>query len=197
MNRQVERFIKHVKAECKQEGVKCDLRNTRYVKISPSIKASGYFDEEGPVLVCSMKRPDSLEILAHEYGHLTQWREQIPLWKAVGISMPLVDEWLVGKDVPNIKKHIAVCRDLELDNEKRTVKLIKEFDLPVDIDHYIRKANAYVYFYTRMLSTRKWATPQNSPYTNKNIISTMPKAFKKDYSIIPKKIEQVFISENL
>jgi hypothetical protein len=195
MNKNAKDFIKFVKSECKSNGIKCDLRNTKYVKLSGNIKCSGYFDEEGPALVCSMNRPDSLEILAHEFGHFTQWIEQIDLWKAVNTSMPLVDDWLSGEEVPNIKKHLAVCRDLELDNEKRAVKIIKKFDLDIDIDRYIKKANAYIFFYTRLLATRKWCTPKNSPYSNNKIIEVMPTYFRRDYSIIPKKIEIIFIEQ--
>ena len=144
-----------------------------------------------------MNRPDALEILAHEFGHFTQWKENIDLWEAVNVSMPLVDDWLGGKDVPNIKKHLAVCRDLELDNEKRSVKIIKKFGLDIDIDRYIKKANAYVFFYTRLLATRKWATPKNSPYSNQKIIEKMPRYFIKDYATIPKRIEKVFEQEGL
>jgi hypothetical protein len=111
--------------------------------------------------------------------------------------MPLVDAWLEGEEVPNIKKHLAVSRELELDNEKRSVRIIKKFGLDVDIDSYIKKANAYIYFYNRLLATRKWATPNNSPYSNQKIIEKMPRYFKTDYSITPKRIEKVFIQENL
>lgn len=190
-------FIKHVKSECKKHGIKCDLRNTKYVRLSGNIKCSGYFDEDEPALVCSMNRPDALEILVHEFGHFTQWIEQIDIWKKCMISMPLVDEWLSGKEIPDIKKHLAATRELELDNEKRAVKLIKKFNLNIDIDHYIRKANAYVFFYNRLLATRKWPTPNNSPYTNQRIIEKMPRYFKTDYSVTPKRIEKVFIQENL
>jgi hypothetical protein len=113
------------------------------------------------------------------------------------VSMPLVDDWLQGEEVPNIKKHLAVSRELELDNEKRSVRIIKKFDLDVDIDNYVKKANAYVYFYNRLLATRKWPTPKNSPYSNQRIIEKMPRYFKADYSITPKRIEKVFIQENL
>jgi hypothetical protein len=101
------------------------------------------------------------------------------------------------RSVPNIKKHLAVSRELELDNEKRSVRIIKKFGLDVDIDSYIKKANAYIYFYNRLLATRKWATPNNSPYGNQKIIEKMPRYFKADYSITPKRIEKVFIQENL
>jgi hypothetical protein len=197
MNKKAKDFIKYVKSECKKHGIKCDLRRTKYVRLSGNIKCSGYFDEDEPALVCSMNRPDSLEILVHEFGHFTQWLEQIDLWKKCMVSMPLVDEWLGGKDIPNIKKHLGTSRDLELDNEKRAVKLIKKFDLDIDIERYIKKANAYVMFYNRMLATRKWATPNNSPYKNKRLIEAMPAHFRMNYKTIPKRLEKIFIEENI
>lgn len=188
-------FIAFVKAECRKEGVKCDLRNTKHVRISPSIKASGYFDESVPTLVCSMGRKDSIEILVHEYCHLTQWKEQIPLWKKVGASMTAIDDWLSGENVKNIEKHLANSRDLELDNEKRSVKLIKEFDLPINIDNYIRKANSYVHFYNYMLISRRWCSTNNSPYSNKRLIEAMSPKFNMNYKKLPKRIEKIFIEE--
>jgi hypothetical protein len=195
MNINTSRFIAHVKSECEHYHVKCDLRNTTYVKISDSIKASGYFDESVPTLVCSMKRKDAVEILAHEYGHLTQWVDNIPLWKSVNYSMPELDAWLGGKEVPDIEEHIANCRDLELDNEKRSVDIIKKFDLPVDILSYRKKANSYVMFYNYMLISRRWCTPKNSPYSNKKIIAAMPDKFNMNYTKLPKRLEKIFIEE--
>lgn len=188
-------FIAFVKAECRKEGVKCDLRKTKYVKVTNSIKASGYFDETVPTLVCSMGRKDSIEILVHEYCHLTQWREQIPLWKACMKSMGLLDYWLEGNSVVNIKKHIANCRDLELDNEKRSVKLIKEFELPIDIVSYTKKANSYIHFYNYMLISRRWCSTKNSPYSNKKLIEAMSPKFNMNYKKLPKRIEKIFTEE--
>lgn len=188
-------FTAYVKAECRRTGVKCDLRNTSYVKPSPSIKSSGYFDESVPALVCSMGRRDSIEILVHEFAHLTQWVEQIDLWKKSSISMALIDDWLSGIEVPNIAKHIAISRDLELDNEKRSVKIIKEFQLPINIENYIRKANSYVHFYNYMLISRRWCTPQNSPYDNKKLLQAMSPKFNMNYKKLSKKVEKIFIEE--
>lgn len=100
-------FMDHVKSECKRVGIKCDLRPTRYVKIS-NIQCSGYFDAEGKALVCSMNRRDALSILAHEYAHLTQWEEGIDLWDKAGNSMEKIDQWLGGKRVHNMKRHLGV-----------------------------------------------------------------------------------------
>jgi len=190
-------FIAFVKAECRKEGVKCDLRNTYYVKVSDSIQASGYFDESVPILVCSMNRKDSIEILVHEYGHLTQWRENIPLWKKANDANLAIDEWLGGKNIRNIEKHIANARDLELDNEKRSAKLIKEFELPINVENYIKKANSYIHFYNYLLISRKWSNSKNSPYSNKRIMEIMSPKFNMGYKKLSKKIEKIFIEEGI
>jgi len=80
-------FIKYVKSRCKEHGVKCFLSNTKSVKLQEGVRCSGYFDETVPVLASSMNREDWKEILAHEYCHLTQWVEQIPLWVQAETSL--------------------------------------------------------------------------------------------------------------
>ena len=40
------RFVKWVKKQCKENGIKCDLRKVKYLKLSDNIRCSGYFDEE-------------------------------------------------------------------------------------------------------------------------------------------------------
>ena len=184
-------FMDHVKSECKRVGIKCDLRPTRYVKIS-NIQCSGYFDAEGKALVCSMNRPDALSILAHEYAHLTQWEEGIDLWDKAGNSMEKIDQWLGGKRVHNMKRHLGVSRDLELDNERRTAKLIKKWRLSIDLKDYIRKANAYIHFYNWMFHTRKWSSPTNSPYTNADIQAVMSTRFDMNYEELTPRVYEAF-----
>jgi hypothetical protein len=190
-------FIEYVKEECKKYGVKCKLRPVKYVKMDGNVKCSGWFDEEVPELVVAMNRPDWIEILAHEYGHLTQWRENAPIWKEAVKSLPKVWGWLDGENVRNIQKHIGVSRDLELDNEKRAVKIIKKFELKVDLEHYVKKANAYVQFYNWMLITRKWSKPKNSPYKNKNLVEAMSSKFNMRYDTLTPKLEKIFRTENI
>jgi len=190
-------FIQFVKDECKTYGVKCSLRPSKYVKMDGNVKCSGWFDEEVPELVVAMNRPDWIEILAHEYGHLTQWVEQVPIWKKAEVSLGKVWEWLDGKNCRTIEKHIAVARDLELDNEKRAVKIIKKFELKVDLVHYVKKANAYVQFYNWMLVTRKWSKPKNSPYKNKNLVDAMSNKFNMKYDYLTPKLEKIFRTENI
>jgi hypothetical protein len=108
-----------------------------------------------------------------------------------------MNDWLNGVDNSNIDNHIALARDLELDNEKRSVKIIKKFNLPIDIKEYTKRANAYVQFYNYMMITRRWSDPKNSPYTNKKIIEAMPDRFNMDYTVLPKKLLKVFIEEKI
>jgi hypothetical protein len=186
-------LIKFIKGECKKYNINFILKNTKTVKFTDGFRCSGYFDEKN--LVVAKNRPDYIQILVHEYCHLTQWREQIPLWKDCVKSCAKLDEWLSGNSVVGIEKHVANCRDLELDNEKRSVALIKEFELPIDVESYTRKANSYVHFYNYMLMSRRWCSTKNSPYTNKRLIESMSPKFNMNYKKLSKKIEKIFIEE--
>lgn len=191
-------FIKHVKLECKKHNVKCILKNTKTVKLTDdNDRCSGYFDEEN--LVVAMKRPDAIQILVHEYCHLTQWVEQCDLWVASvkNESHDKLYRWLAGEEVKGIEKAISICRDLELDNEKRAVKVIKRFNLPVDIDIYIKKANAYVQYYNYILLSRKWCNPKNTPYKNERLVEAMSTKFNMDYSKLTNKLLKIFEEEKI
>lgn len=198
MTQQELAFVNHVKKECRSRKVKFDLRKrSGYLRLSGNIKCSGYFDGDFKELVVAAKRKDWVEILVHEYGHLTQWAEQCKEWVACGGTIDHVERWLSGERVKHVFNHIRSLRDLELDNEKRSVELIKRFDLPVDTKRYIKKANGYVYFYTWMMKTRRWSGLDNSPYSNENIISAMPEEFQENYENVPDYVAKVFKEEGL
>jgi hypothetical protein len=191
-------FIKYVKQECKTHNIKCILKNTKTVKLTnDNNRCSGYFDEES--LAVAMNHPDALQILVHEYCHLTQWVEQCDVWIASvkNKSHDKLYRWLAGEDIKDIKNAISICRDLELDNEKRATKIIKRFDLPIDISLYIKKANAYVQFYNYLLISRKWCNPKNTPYKNDSLVELMSSKFDMNYNKLTKKLLKAFTEENI
>lgn len=190
-------FIKHVKQECKKHNVKCILKNTKTVKLDGSSRCSGYFDEES--LVVAMNRPDAMQILVHEYGHLTQWVDQCKIWvcSTNQQSHDKLYRWLAGEEIKNIEQAISICRDVELDNEKRSVKIIKKFNLDIDIDSYIKKANAYIQFYNYLLISRRWCNPSNTPYKNNRLVEAMSTKFNMDYQKLSKKLLKIFEEENI
>lgn len=190
-------FIKYVKQECKKHGIKCVLKNTKTVQLDGSSRCSGYFDEES--LVVAMNRPDALQILVHEYCHLTQWVQQCDIWvlSTKHQSHDKLYRWLAGEEIKDIEKAIEICRDLELDNEKRSVKIIKRFNLNIDIDLYIKKANAYIQFYNYLLISRRWCNPKNTPYKNERLVEVMSNKFNMNYNKLSKKLLKIFEEENI
>lgn len=192
-------FIQHVKDECKRLGVRQHIKNVQYVKLSPSIRCSGYFDDVDNILAASMGKEDGLSILVHEYCHLTQWQDGFHLWKKAGRAIPVIDEWLEGKykrpDV--LDRAFEVSIGLELDNEKRSVKMIKKWGLSIDTTDYVKKANAYIQFYNYLRKSRRWSKPGNQPYNNKRLVEAMPASFRMNYNKLSKKLETIFIEENI
>ena len=198
-----EKFIQFVKDECKKHKVKFKPYKRRYIKLSDSIKCGGFFadgtDEQfpKPVLAFAGGHKDYLELLVHEYCHMTQWLDNIPLWRKANDSLEEIDRWLAGKEVENIDECINASRDLELDNEKRSVDMIKKWNLPIDVNEYTKKSNAYVLFYNYMKTSRKWSLPGNSPYTNKEILLNMSDKFDMNYEKLDLAIEQVYKEQNI
>lgn len=185
-------FIEYVKAECKANGIRFILRDVKYLQPTRKIKCSGYFDEESKSLVVATKSSQWFEILVHEFAHLTQWKDQCTVWKEGGLGLAKMNNWLEGKQVRGIKQALAKVRDLELDNEKRSVRIIKKWNLPVDLKLYIQKANAYILFYNWMYYTRRWCSPKNSPIKNPAVYSKMPTTFRIDYTKLSNKHYKVF-----
>ena len=192
-------FVKFVKAQCKKYDVTCKLVKAPSVFTNDEgiSECSGYFDGDNRQLVCAIGvNPEWIGILAHEYCHLTQWVEDAPIWKKSEKhnTYTLVNSWLSGEPVRNIKFHLGVCRDLELDNEKRTVNVIKKFGLDVNLDEYIQKSNAYVHYYNYMYYNRKWCTPTNSPHRVADVWKAMPKRFNMKYEGMSNRIKRVYDS---
>lgn len=199
-NKEFYRFLKHVKKECKKYGIRFNLSKKRYV-LADTVKCNGFFDSELMELAVAGGQPfeKMLKILTHEYGHMTQWIDDCKAWRNSKVgdsdSEKIVTLWMdreVEFSAEQKYKHIAHSRGVELDCEKRTVKLIKKFELPLDARQYIKNANAYVYFWTYVGHCRKWYTIGREPYNTKAIVDAMPEHFNNNYDKIPSRIQKLF-----
>lgn len=190
------KLIKHIDADCRKNGFKLELLNVRYIDLGDGTPSSGYFSEELKTVCVSVKAKDFVGILAHEYSHLRQYIENEELYNFYSISYSKIFDWLDGKSIKNIQFHLDNCLELELDCEKRAVKLLQEYDLNVDIKDYIQRANAYMYFWKYLRFSRKWCNPNNTPSNNENIVKTMPNKFLKEY-VLNDKIKSIFVKENI
>jgi hypothetical protein len=151
------------------------------------LKVSGYFDgnPKMPQLVVARDAPRWLGTLLHEYSHLTQWAEGAPVWFN---DCGDWSEWLNGKPLRNVKRKIAFSREIEADCERRAVRLMRELDAPIDIEQYIRGANAYVHFYNVIAETRKWYAPDRRPYNMPKVLAAANSTLDRDYSKTPKEL---------
>jgi hypothetical protein len=199
MTQEEKTFLSFVRKECKKYGVECLLVNKNSINLpsedndTPHL-CGGYFDGENKVLACATKRNDWLGLLVHEYCHMTQWVENCKEWKEAEekSSYTKVFDFLNGTPTKNIRYHLGKCRDLELDNEKRSVALMKKMNLSIDIPTYIKKANAYVMFYNYMWYSKKWCTPETSPYTITSVWENMSPKFNMGYKTMSNKTKKIF-----
>lgn len=191
-------FLSYIRKKCKEHNVKLILKNAKKIKLSNKIYVGGYFSDEPNEceLACALKNQEYLNLLVHEYSHMEQWVDKSEIWtNAKGTEM--LDDWLEGKEIKNIDKKIDDLKLCELDCEKRALRNIKKFNLPINLKTYIQKANSYVLFYNYIKETRRWSKPGNAPYSPKNIElwSLCPDKFMpySYYNSIPKKIYKKFV----
>jgi len=190
-------FIKYAKSKIGKTNIKLTFADKKYVMVQGS-RVSGYFDENE--LVCATGNPIKkwLPIFVHEFSHFEQWQKNCKSWTQVFINgKDLSDEtfkWIGGKkySLEKIKEITRRVRILELDCERRTVKNIKKFKLPIDVDNYIRGANSYIYFYNYAMLRRRWWKRGMAPYYNPEILSHMPSKFMSRYTYLPKKYIELY-----
>ena len=149
---------------------------------------SGYFDEYSapPVIVLSKSGGEQkwVGVLLHEYCHATQWFENQPFYTVAGNCQ--LDAWLGGKLVKNIDAQIKSVQEMEADNERRTVRLAKELNAPLDIELYCQAANAYIHFHNVMAAERRWYKRGQGPYQCPEILELCNKTIDSDFKKTPK-----------
>lgn len=151
------------------------------------IPVGGYFSaDHPPILSLALGAPTWKETLIHEFCHLTQWAEEAPCWSA-GIldnngteASILVDYWFAGLVELNkdqLDRYFNSMIEVELDCEKRAVKMIRKHKIPFDVKLYIQRANAYVLCYNEYQRRRRWNVPGRAPYLIPELVDAMPTDF--------------------
>ena len=167
-------------------NVKIRFLDKKFIHYKDNEKSIGYFSYNNyPEFICAIGNDidEWFPIFVHEFCHYRQWVEKSKYWnilydnvkvKKVDVSS-LMDDWITGKEFSKnkIKEYVKRTLECERDCEKRTVKMIKDFDLPIKIDKYIRGANSYLYFYIYVLKRRVWYK-EIPPYKIKKVLELMP-----------------------
>jgi len=182
-----EEFVAAAKLEAKEYGVTLHESPLDHVAMTyPNgvvEKCNGFFDEAygdppHPVLAWQTGTPFEqwFPIFIHEYNHMRQWIEKEPTWAAY-LKAPDFFNWLNEIDELSDEDAEASCLAWALNEvncDARVVQMLSDKQLSLDIDHYIRTANAYAWFYFWALEHRSWYTIGYEPYNTAGIVEAMP-----------------------
>jgi hypothetical protein len=169
-------FLNHVKNHIAKYGIALKIGKGEQINCD-GLRLGGYFCEDKAEIRIAKNNKNWFSILAHEYCHFMQWIEKSPVIEEFNKESRFWDDWLFHRkelSPRQLQKKYEVIRNLELDCEKRTVKMIKKFNLPIDTKQYIQNANTYIWLFAYVRDNRKW--PKGSLY-DKRLVGGMPKKF--------------------
>jgi hypothetical protein len=172
-----------------------NIENTKNIILNNAL-SEGNTTESIPVFAVAKGNKTEEEFLSlavHEFSHLNQYMEKSPLWIHYADYM-IWEDWLNGKEteknlVNAIWKKIVL---LEADCEQRSVACINQFNLPLDIATYSKRANSYLFFYSWIKQNR--AFYKIAPYEIPSIVESMPDIL---FSDINNYLDHPLITKNL
>lgn len=171
--------------DCERHGIRLVFSPDFYIE-NEGVKCAGWFDEESLQVATGKPIEEWLPIFVHESCHKDQFLEQSPLWThQVDDALFILNDWIDHKielEAPELNKIITLIQNLELDCEVRTVRKIVDNKLPIDVELYIKKANAYIWYHRTFPFLRKWVM---GVYNNENVLKLMPNHFNNDFTVMP------------
>lgn len=200
----VAKFLGHIEEQCEENNVALIYHPSDF--IGPE-RCRGYFAEpegggEGELKVAVKNDiSDWFPVLVHEYCHLLQWIDKEPTYKACTIGKEgdagtFMDYWLekqVDLDDDKRSEYFKKVREMELNNERRAVDIIKIWNLPINLNRYIRQASAYIYFYIAAEKFQCWYDPKANMFSDPELMATMPcDNLDGDYTEMSPAMEAVF-----
>jgi hypothetical protein len=189
-------FISHVKKECRKNGIRL-LLSKKDILRDGIHTYGGYFDEE-KIAISSGSESWIISTLVHEYCHMRQWIDKAPEYTNINMSgdnnsILIMNSWIEGNEYKKsiVNKAISINRDCELNCERRTVDIIKQFNLHLDIDEYCQTANSYILCYNFIKKVRTWNFKES--IYDKRITTKMPTdLYTLNYNALPKYYNSLF-----
>lgn len=185
MSTNVTQFILDVQQDCASYGVNLNLIADKRLKIDIG-ELAGLWDEETKQISVAILNDDWVKILAHEYSHFCQFKDNVFTTDEDNEAFNDIDDWLENKielTAEELNDKIKIIQDCELDCEKRALELIKKYKLDKEKNwpKYVQRANAYVISYEALKYKRKWF--DYSAHGVSKIVKLMPKSFIENYEI--------------
>ena len=161
------------------------LENKDKITLFDTCTCNGYFNHEPKEFCLAVGKPykEWFYTFVHEYCHFLQWLTKNKAYNKVDEECgDDLDQWLEGKlelTDKAIKRVCKLTRDMEIDCEKKVIANTKVFNLSIDKDLYIKKANAYGLFHNTISETREFY--KVAPYEIKEILELMPSEWIPDF----------------
>ena len=196
-NRKTKKFLTMVYDELEKSEI--DFKLTK--KIDETFEIDGYFDDAKKKLVV-VHNELWLETLVHEFSHYVQYKEQHPSFAAYYkhdfAPIHITEQWLKKKIGYNdqVKKSFQIIRQNEYECDVLGAKLIRQYELPIDLAIYKKWANRQLLFYHCVEHSRIWnAGPE---FLSPEVLDMIPPRFQPSYiHSMPKRMNflKVFFKE--
>jgi hypothetical protein len=196
MNR-LNQFIHHVRCHLEEHNFKLIFAKSFQVNTGTGYRCTGYFDESRRVIRIAKRSSNWFETLVHEYCHFLDWLESSSRQlQKEDKALALCEKYIKG-DICHpqaVKYAFQTVARMEWKCDRRAVKLIQEWNLPIDISNYIREANLYVYLYHMYKKHKTFNNRRPSP----RILAEMPDTFRsRSWYAVPagleEKLESLFV----
>lgn len=156
-HREVKRFLADIKKELDKHDITLSF-DSNLSRIGEG--DAGCFFPDKKLLKCYMNNDgfNFLGVLAHERSHVVnQWATRSETWVAFEELEFNPEEIIKQKKIPPaLTKYRRATINLEWECEKETIKLLKKYNLPLNIDKYIQTANLVLYSYVYMFARKHW-----------------------------------------
>lgn len=186
-------FIQMVRNELNDYGFKLVIGRGK--QINCGSRVSGYFSEVSKEIRVARYSNDFLPTLVHEYSHFQQYAER--KFISAGTAVDVLDSWFAGKEYAEreLARAFKIVRSCERDAERRSVATIKQYNLPVNLDLYIRRANCYIYAHYIMHRYRKFWAFKRDPFRSHTVLAMMPNSFRaQSHQTLPPDIDSALES---
>jgi hypothetical protein len=155
-------FIDYCRSELKQHGFTCRLYKKNDKMKLGHLKVDGFFCFETGKLICSVKN-NNIETLIHEFCHFRQFTEDPKLSNRMEINgdwpYNIIASYISNEGLYSFSEFRRACNksyQLEVDCEKRVIKLIDELGLNINKKKYIKGAVQYLLAYKYLPIVKDW-----------------------------------------
>jgi hypothetical protein len=176
-------FLENTKKTAKDLGVSIIFGRGEYVRLSGKGKAGGFFDDTNRILSVATNLPLTkwIELMVHETCHMDQWIESSKYWTTdLNDALHTFDRYISGKYEPNIIEATDLIVMMEADCERRACRKISEYELPINVKSYAKRANAYLLSHKAMIHYQSWY--KVPPYKHGCIWGKLPSQVSAPYS---------------